>query len=331
MVRETVLTGIKPTGEPHLGNYIGMIRPSLAFGEEYERFYFIADYHALTVLRDPVEFRRLTYDVAASWLAMGLDPERVTFYRQSDLPEVFELTWLLACATPKGLLNRAHAYKAVVADAEARGVKDVDASVNIGLYSYPVLMAADILLFSTDLVPVGRDQAQHVEIARDIAERFNKVYGDVLHLPKLWIREQAASIPGLDGRKMSKSYGNTIPLFCSSEELYRLIRKFKTDSTSADEGKDTTSSGLFQIYREIAPPEDASKVAAMLASGELSWMEMKERLFETLDRFLAEPRARYQELIADTAVIDRILAEGAERARPRAVELMERVRRAIRH
>jgi tryptophanyl-tRNA synthetase len=329
VTRKRALTGIKPTGVPHIANYIGAIRPGLALTAEYDTYYFIADYHALTVIKDAAELTRLTYEVAAAWLAMGLDPAKSTIYRQSDLPEVFELSWILGCITPKGLMNRAHAYKAAVAEAEAEGKQDVDAGVNMGLFSYPVLMAADILLFSVDAVPVGRDQSQHIEYTRDIARRFNAIYGDVLTIPELVQSPTAASIIGDDGRKMSKSYGNVVPLFADSNTLRKLIRRYKTDSTGAHEPKDPDGSGLFQIHHEIAPAEDTSEVRRALESGEMPWGQLKDIVFELLEAFLKQPRERYRELMADKAQIHRILMEGAERARPEAAALLGRVRHAI--
>lgn len=329
MTKKRALTGIKPTGAPHIANYIGAIRPALALTNEYDSYYFIADYHALTLIKNPRELTDLTYQVAAAWLAMGLDPERSTIYRQSDLPETFELSWILHCVTPKGMMNRAHAYKAAVDQAQAEGNTDVDAAVNMGVYSYPILMAADIILFSSHVVPVGRDQSQHVEYARDIAQKFNKLYGPTLQVPELLISPTAANIIGSDGRKMSKSYGNQIPLFAESAALRKLIRRYKTDSTGADEPKDAENSGLFQIYREVAPPEDADGVRKALEAGQMSWGQLKETLFEAVDGFLDEPRQRYRELMADRREIDRVLAAGAERARPEARALLARTREAI--
>jgi len=331
--KKRALTGIKPTGAPHIANYIGAIRPALALTEEYDSFYFIADYHALTTIRDARELTDLTYQVAAAWLAMGLDPGKSTLYRQSDLPETFELTWILNCVTPKGMMNRAHAYKAAVdAAREAAGPDgnaDLDAGINMGVYSYPVLMAADILLFSSHVVPVGRDQSQHVEYARDIAQRFNHVYGDTLRVPELLLSPTAANIVGSDGRKMSKSYGNQIPLFAESGPLKKIIRRYKTDSSGANDPKDAEGSGLFQIYREIASPEDAAAMKKALETGEMTWGACKDLVFEALDAFLEEPRQRYRELMADVRQIDRILIAGAERARPEARELLARTRQAI--
>jgi tryptophanyl-tRNA synthetase len=326
--RKVSLTGIKPTGIPHLGNYVGAIRPALGLAEEFDAFYFIADYHALNVVQEANTLRHLTYEVAAAWLAMGLDPDNVTFYRQSDVPETFELFTILTNLTPKGYMNRAHAYKAAVARNEELR-RDPDEGINMGLYNYPILMAADILLFSADVVPVGRDQVQHVEIARDIAEYFNKVYGETLTVPDVHITE-AASISGIDGRKMSKSYENTIPLFTiSSSQLRKLIRRYITDSTPADAPKDADHSGLFQIYREIASGEDVARVRAQLVEGSMSWGRLKDLLFEALDHFLAEPRLRYRQLINHHEQIDYLLRAGAGKARPRAQEVMRRVRAAI--
>jgi tryptophanyl-tRNA synthetase len=326
--KKRALTGIKPTGAPHIANYIGAIRPALALTAEYDSFYFIADYHALTSVRNARELTDLTYEVAAAWLAMGLDPERSTLYRQSDLPETFELAWILNCITPKGMMNRAHAYKAAVDQAVAEGLEP-DAHVNMGLYSYPVLMAADIVLFSAHVVPVGKDQSQHVEYARDLAQRFNHTYGETLRVPELLISPTAANIIGSDGRKMSKSYGNQIPLFAESAPLKKIIRRYKTDSSGADEPKDAENSGLFQIYREIVPADDAAAVKKALEAGEMTWGALKDLVFETVDGFLEEPRERYRELMADRRQIDRILLDGAERARPEARDLLARTREAI--
>jgi tryptophanyl-tRNA synthetase len=328
VTKKRALTGIKPTGIPHVGNYIGAIRPALALTEEYDSFYFIADYHALTSVRDAAELRDLTYEVAAAWLAMGLDPRRSTLYRQSDLPETFELTWILSCVTPKGMLNRAHAYKAAVDQAVAEGAEP-DAHVNMGLYSYPVLMAADIILFSADLVPVGKDQSQHVEYARDIAQRFNHTYRPTLKVPELLLSPTAATLIGSDGRKMSKSYGNQVPLFAESNALKKIIRRYKTDSSGANDPKDAEGSGLFQVYRELASPEDTATMRKALESGEMTWGACKDQVFATLDAFLEQPRERYRELMADKRQIDAVLAEGAEKARPEAHALLARTREAI--
>ncbi|MGQ3685515.1 MAG: tryptophan--tRNA ligase [Candidatus Loosdrechtia sp.] len=331
MEKKIVLTGIKPTGRPHLGNYLGAIKPSLTLAkdEQYQAIYFIADYHALTAIRNPAYFRQVCYEVAATWLALGLNPEKVIFYRQSDIPEIFELAWILACFTPKGLMNRAHAYKAAVAQNLEIGISDTDAGINMGLYNYPVLMAADILLFQTDLVPVGRDQIQHIEITGDIARIFNHTYGDVFKLPEHFIQdEEIASLPGLDGRKMSKSYDNTIPLFVSPEQLQKLVFSIKTDSSSPTDPKDPATSALFLIYKEFARPEQVESMRKRYLQG-IAWADVKKELFETLNSFLEKPRQLYNQLITDHQKMDRLLTEGARKARSLAIPCMESIRKAI--
>jgi tryptophanyl-tRNA synthetase len=331
MEAKTVLTGIKPTGAPHVGNYAGMIRPALSMVRRHpERryLYFIADYHALTILRSAEEFRRLSCEVAASWLALGLDPQKVILYRQSDLPEVFELNWLLSCVTPKGLMNRAHAYKAAVAANRERGVAEEDAGINMGLYNYPVLMAADILLFQTDIVPVGEDQVQHVEIARDVAGRFNAAFGQVFRLPEHVVTQGVGTVPGLDGRKMSKSYGNVIPLFGPREELRALISRIQTDSSPPDAPKDPEASAIFTMYRQFADEEQVRAMRERYLAG-ISWADAKQALFEAMDGFLPGPRAAYDDLMAHTEKLDSILADGARRARALAAPLLQSARRAV--
>lgn len=324
----TVLTGVKPTGKPHLGNYLGAMLPALRAGDGRQTMLFIADYHALTTVTDAAELRRLSYEVAATWLAIGLDPQTVTFYRQSDVPETFELFWLLCCVTQKGLMNRAHAYKAML-DENAEFGRDPDAGVNMGLFGYPVLMAADILLFDVHVVPVGKDQAQHVEMTRDIAERFNNAFGPALIVPEVLHTAEPELILGLDGRKMSKSYDNTIPLFASSDELRKLLRRYKTDSTAADAPKDPDANGLFRIYADFANAGDAEAVRAALLRGEMTWGALKQRTFETIDAHVAPLRERYAALIADPDELERILLEGAGKARAIARETMRRVRAAV--
>ena len=332
MIKKTVLTGIKPTGIPHIGNYVGAIRPALDFlkDDSFQPMYFIADYHALTVIQDRDYFNSLCFEVAATWLACGLDPDKVIFYRQSDIPETFELAWLLSCSTAKGLMNRAHAYKGAVDHNRESGNADLDAGINMGLYNYPILMAADILLFRTEIVPVGSDQVQHVEIARDIAKKFNHTYGKVykLTLPEHMIQEQTMCIPGLDGRKMSKSYGNVIPLFAPPAKLRKSVFKIKTDSTPPEAPKDTATSDLFQIYSAFATPEQLETLRQQYAQG-VSWADVKQQLFELLDSILAEPRSIYLELINDKKRIDRLLIQGAEKARPSAMALIRQIREAI--
>jgi tryptophanyl-tRNA synthetase len=330
MKQKVVLTGIKPSGTPHIGNWLGAIRPGLELANlpGTQAIYFIADYHALISVHDAAALRHMTYDVAASWLALGLDPARTLLYRQSDIPEILELSWILSCFTTKGWMNKAHAYKAIVEHNQREGLEDVDVGVNIGLYTYPVLMAADILLFDTDLVPVGKDQVQHIEIARDIATRVNHLYGDVLRLPQAHTSENVAIVPGLDGRKMSKSYDNVIGLFLPPKQLRKVINRIVTDSTPPEAPKEPESSHIFQIYRAVASEEQARALAERYRSG-IGWGEAKGALFEALDAALGPARERYTALMADTAQIDRILADGAARARVIARATLSRVRAAI--
>jgi tryptophanyl-tRNA synthetase len=334
-VTRTVLTGIKPTGTPHLGNLLGAIRPALrlAADRELRALYFIADYHALISVHDRAELAAQTREVAATWLAFGLDPERTVFYRQSDIPEIFELTWILTCFTPKGWMNKAHAYKARLADNQAAGADDVDAGIGMGIYSYPILMAADILLFDADLVPVGEDQKQHVEIARDIAQRINHHYGphsgrEPLTLPSALIDAGTAVIPGRDGRKMSKSYDNVIPLFAPPKLLRKLINAIVTDSAPPEAPKDPASSVVFKIFEQFAPPDAVDDLRRRYLAG-IGWGDAKARLFDLLEPQLAEPRERYQALIADPRRIDDLLAAGRDRARALAGPVIERLRAAI--
>lgn len=331
--RSVSLTGIKPTGIPHLGNYVGAIRPAIALAGEYDAYYFIADYHALTTVRDPALMDEYTRSVAAAWLACGLDAERAVFYRQSDVPETFELAWVFSCLTAKGLMNRAHAYKAAVDRNRESGEPDLDAGVSMGLFNYPVLMAADIVVMGADVVPVGRDQIQHVEIARDIAERFNQAYGarHALTVPRHVVDEaaDAHTVPGLDGRKMSKSYGNTIPLFAPAKELEKLVKRLVTDSTPLEEPKDPDSSTLFLMHRQFASPERSADLRTRMLAGGIGWGHIKAELFEVLDAYLAGPRERYAALMEDRAALDGVLDAGAERARARARRVLGDVRRAI--
>ncbi|WP_137893236.1 tryptophan--tRNA ligase [Ramlibacter sp. 2FC] len=324
-----VLTGITTTGTPHLGNYVGAIRPAVAASLQpgSESFYFLADYHALIKCDEPARIQRSTLEIAASWLACGLDPERVTFYRQSDIPEIPELTWLLTCVTGKGLLNRAHAYKAAV-DKNLAGGAEPDDGVTAGLFMYPVLMGADILMFKAHQVPVGRDQIQHIEMARDMAASFNHLYGEHFVLPEAAIEESVATLPGLDGRKMSKSYDNTIPLFAPREQLHKLIMGILTDSRAPGEPKDTEGSALFQIYQAFASAEETAAMRQAYAKG-IAWSAAKEQLFERIDRELAPMRERYQALMQEPARIDRILRAGADKARRLASPFMAELRHAV--
>lgn len=326
--RKVALTGIKPTGTPHIGVYLGAIRPALELTRDYDAYYFIADEHALTTVHDAKEMRQLSYEVAAVWLALGLDPERVVLYRQSDVPEVFELSWILSCVTPKGLLNRAHAYKDAVAANEQAG-RTADDGVTMGLFNYPVLMAADILIVDAHVVPVGGDQKQHLEMARDIAESFNRTFGDVLVLPEPLIAEDVATIVGLDGRKMSKSYGNVVPIFASPEEQRKLVMRIKTDSRRPEEPKDPESDNLFQIYSHFAAPDRVEVMRQRYVAGGVGYAEVKGELGDLVVERFAGPRERYTSLMADASQIDRILASGTERARTVARATLQRVRRAI--
>lgn len=327
---ETVLTGITTTGAPHIGNYVGAIRPSIAASTnpETRSFLFLADYHSLVKGRDPHAVARSTLEIAAAWLACGLDPEKVVFYRQSDVPEIMELNWILTCMAAKGLMNRAHAYKAAVAENEAAGDRDPDQGVTMGLFCYPILMAADILMFKSSKVPVGSDQIQHVEMARDIAGRFNHHYGDTFVLPDAVVDEHTAVLPGLDGRKMSKSYGNAIPLFAPQKQLRKLIMRIKTNSQEPGEPKDPDDSALFSIYRAFATPEETAAMRARYAQG-IGWGEMKQCLFEHVDAHLAEARAEYERLIAAPERVERILRGGADKARAVSRPFLDEIRRAV--
>jgi tryptophanyl-tRNA synthetase len=327
--RTRVLTGITTTGTPHLGNYVGAIRPTVRASRNpaTEGFYFLADYHALIKCDEPSRIQRSTLEIAASWIAAGLDPEQVTFYRQSDIPEIPELTWLLTCVTGKGLLNRAHAYKAAVDKNNASG-QDTDADVTAGLFMYPVLMGADILMFKAHQVPVGRDQIQHIEMARDMAASFNHLYGEHFVLPEAVVEESVALLPGLDGRKMSKSYDNTIPLFAASALLRKLIGSILTDSRAPGEPKNTAGSSLFQIYQAFATPQESDSLAAAFADG-IGWGDAKQILFERIDQELAPMRERYNELIANPAQVETLLLRGAEKARALSAPFMGQLRHAV--
>lgn len=324
-----VLTGITTTGTPHLGNYVGAIKPAIEASrrEDLESFFFLADYHALVKCFDPERVHRSTLEIAATWLALGLDTGRCVFYRQSDIPEIPELCWLLSCVTAKGLLNRAHAYKAQVAENEAAG-QDPDHGVTMGLYCYPVLMAADILMFNAHSVPVGRDQIQHLEMARDIAQRFNHRYGEHFVLPEAQVDDVVATLPGTDGRKMSKSYDNTIPLWLPEKKLRKAIMKIVTNSQAPGEPKDPDTSTVYALYAAFASPAQREAMRRAYAEG-ISWGEAKQQLFELINSELAEARERYEALIADPARIERELKRGAERARAVATPFMQQLRDAV--
>jgi tryptophanyl-tRNA synthetase len=328
-IRTRVLTGITTTGTPHLGNYVGAIRPTVQASRntQTDGFYFLADYHALIKCDEPARIQRSTLEIAASWIASGLDPDKVTFYRQSDIPEIPELTWLLTCVTGKGVLNRAHAYKAAVDKNNTAG-HDPDSDVTAGLFMYPVLMGADILMFKAHKVPVGRDQIQHIEMARDMASSFNHLYGEHFVLPEAVIEESVALLPGLDGRKMSKSYDNTIALFAPAAQMRKQISAIVTDSKAPGEPKATEGSALFQIYQAFASTEETAAMARAYGDG-IGWGDAKQMLFERIDREIAPMREHYQALIDNPAQMDKILRAGADKARQLATPFMGELRHAV--
>jgi len=329
MKNADILTGITTTGTPHLGNYVGAIRPAIESSREENKtsYYFLADYHAIIKCQDPKRIRTSALEVAATWIAMGLDTDRSIFYRQSDIPEIPELTWILTCMTSKGLMNRAHAYKAAVAENESES-NDLDKDITMGLFCYPILMAADILMFNASKVPVGRDQIQHIEMTRDIAGRFNNQYGDHFLLPEAVVDENSAVLSGLDGRKMSKSYNNTIPLFESDKSLRKLIMKITTNSLTPEEPKDPTTCTLFAIYKAFAKADEVKAMEKRYRDG-IGWGTMKQELFEYLNEILREPRDTYNRLIQSPQDLDAILKKGAQRAREYSVPFLERIRRAV--
>lgn len=330
MSKQVFLTGITTSGTPHLGNYVGAIRPAIEASRnpDNESYYFLADYHALIKTSDANLVRQSRMEIAATWLAMGLDPDKVTFYRQSDIPEIPELTWMLTCMTAKGLMNRAHAYKAMVQEnIDSGGDTDPDKGIMMGLYSYPILMAADILMFKATKVPVGKDQIQHLEMTRDIAQRFNHHYGELLVIPEVVVEERAAVLSGLDGRKMSKSYNNVIPLFETEKKFRKAIMKIKTNSLEPGEPKEVEGNTLFEIYKAFATPEQTTKMAEDYAAG-IGWGDAKQIVFETINAELNEPREKYNELMANPDQINQILNDGAEKARVKSSALMDKLRQA---
>jgi tryptophanyl-tRNA synthetase len=324
-----VLTGITTTGTPHLGNYVGAIKPAIAASRDpdTDSFYFLADYHALVKCEDPARVARSTLEIAATWLALGLDTSRSVFYRQSDIPEITELTWLLDCVTAKGLMNRAHAYKAAVDD-NLEADEDPDYGVTMGLFSYPVLMAADILMFNAHRVPVGRDQLQHLEMARDIAQRFNHRYGEHFVLPEAVIDDDVATLPGTDGRKMSKSYDNTIPLWLPEKKLRKAIMKIKTNSQQPGEPKDPDTAAVYAVYGAFATESQRAEMRRAFADG-IAWGEVKQQLFERVNAELAAPRERFEALMNNPHEVERELQLGAERARALSRPFIERLRDAV--
>jgi tryptophanyl-tRNA synthetase len=315
-----ILSGIQPSGVLHIGNYFGMMRPAIALQSEGEAFYFIADYHALTSLHDPVAMRQNSRRVALDFLACGLDPDRGALFRQSDVPQVTELAWILTTVTPMGLLERCHSYK----DKIARG-----ASASAGLFTYPVLMAADILIYDSDVVPVGKDQKQHLEVTRDIAIKLNETYGEVVKLPEPRIQKATETVPGLDGQKMSKSYGNTIDIFGDEKETRKRVMSIVTDSTPVEASKNPDASVILQLYSLFANDADVAAMKQSFLSGGVGYGEFKKQLFAKLWEYFAPMRARRAELVADPGYIDDVLARGAERANAVADQVMERVRAAV--
>lgn len=328
MSDKIVLTGIKPTGMPHLGNYVGALKPLIEQSKSYKTFMFIADLHALNTIHDAAQIKQHTYEIAALLIALGLDLNNAVLFRQSDINEIYHLNTLLTNVTPKGLMNRAHSYKAAMDKNIAAGL-DVDAGINMGLYTYPILMTADILLYNSDIVPVGADQKQHVEFARDIAGYFNKIYGDTFKLPEPVIGEETGLIPGLDGRKMSKSYDNIIPLFAPEKELKKKIMRIITDSKLPEDKKDPDESTIYQLYKHFATDDEITQFAEMFRAGGMGYGTAKTILFEKINTVLAEPRAEYERLMANTDEIDAILADGAKRAGAVASDTLARVKKAM--
>jgi len=330
MSKQRVLTGITTTGTPHLGNYVGAIRPAIQASQSanVQSFYFLADFHALIKCQDPDLVHQSTREIAATWLALGLDTDNAIFYRQSDVPEIPELCWTLTCMAAKGLMNRAHAYKASV-DANLEAGDDPDFGITMGLYSYPILMAADILMFNANKVPVGRDQIQHIEMARDIAARFNHHYGEHFVLPEAQVDDNVnAVLQGLDGRKMSKSYGNTIPLFLPEKQLKKSINKILTNLLEPGQAKDPDTSPVFQIWQAFATPEQTSQMRQQFAEG-VAWGEAKRQLFELINGQLGEAREKYETLLANPAHIEEVLQKGAAKARAHSQPLLQKVREAV--
>ena len=327
---KTVLTGITTTGTPHIGNYVGAIRPAVEASRDPERasYFFLADYHSLIKGGDAGAVAQSTLEIAASWLAAGLDPDKVLLYRQSDIPEIPELTWILTCSTAKGLMNRAHAYKAAVATNETQRDADPDKGITMGLYCYPILMAADILMFNSHIVPVGRDQKQHVEMARDIAARFNHHYGDTFVLPEAQIDDATAVLPGTDGRKMSKSYSNTIPLFLSEKQLRKAIMKIKTNSLEPGEPKDADTCSVFAIFRAFSNADEAAEMRERYAAG-IGWGEAKQMVFEYLNDHLRDARVEYERLLAAPEYVEATLVAGAGKAREYAAPFLAKIRHSV--
>ena len=315
-----ILSGLQPSGALHIGNYFGMMRPAVALQAEGEALYFVADYHALTSLRDPDMLRANSRRVAVDLLACGFDPERATLFRHSDVPQVTELAWILSTVAPMGLLERAHSYK----DKLARGM-----SANVGLFSYPILMAADILIYDSDVVPVGKDQKQHIEITRDLAVKMNETYGNVFELPEPRIQPETETVPGIDGQKMSKSYGNNIDIFGDEKEMRKRVMSIVTDSTAVDAPKDPSTSTIFKLYSLVASKDEIANMRERFVKGGTGYGEFKKQLFEKLWEYFAPMRKRREEILRDESYVDGVLANGARRANEIADQVMDRVRKAV--
>ena len=325
-----ILTGITTTGVPHLGNLVGAVLPAIKASEQKNTasFLFLADYHSLIKNSDSELRHKSSFDIAACWLACGLDPKKVIFYRQSDIPHIFELAWILSCLASKGLLNRAHAYKSAKSDNEAKKTEDIDKGINMGLFNYPVLMAADILMFKANSVPVGEDQKQHIEMTRDIALKFNHHYGDILTPPEAVIDEHTGVLPGIDGKKMSKSYNNTIPIFIEEEKLRKVIMKVKTNSLEPGEPKDSSDCNIFNIYKATSSIEKVDNLQKLYDEG-IAWGEAKKILFEELNSFLRPFNNEYSKIIKDKSYVEKTLIEGSEKALSISDPIIKEVRQAI--
>jgi len=328
--KQTVLTGITTSGTPHLGNLVGAILPAIEASSEKQNksFLFLADYHSLIKNTDSELTHASSFEIAACWLACGLDPREVVFYRQSDISHIFELAWILGCMTSKGLLNRAHAYKAALAENENAGSSDLDKGITMGLYNYPILMAADILMFNADIVPVGQDQKQHIEMTRDIALRFNHHYGELLTPPEAQISETTGILPGLDGRKMSKSYNNTIPIFLDEKKLKKSVMKIKTNSLEPGEPKDSSTCTVFSLYKAISSESDLNELQSQYDNG-IAWGEAKTILFDRLNEFLKPYKNEYDRIIEDRGYVEQVLMDGANTAKEVSTPLIEKIRSAV--
>ena len=324
-MKKRILTGITTTGTPHIGNYLGAIKPALKQAKNYdESYYFLADYHAIIKNSDNKEVSESVKNVALAWLASGLDVDKSFFYRQSDIPEILELSWILNCVTSKGLMNRSHAYKAAIDNNKG----DVDKGITMGLFSYPILMAADILMFNADIVPVGQDQKQHIEMTRDIALRFNHHYGELLTPPEAQISETTGILPGLDGRKMSKSYNNTIPIFLDEKKLKKSVMKIKTNSLEPGEPKDSSTCTVFSLYKAISSESDLNELQSQYDNG-IAWGEAKTILFDRLNEFLKPYKNEYDRIIEDRGYVEQVLMDGANTAKEVSTPLIEKIRSAV--